>query len=98
MRCCVLDEEDAIQVSVIDNGPGIPEEEQSQLFNKFVQLHRPQGGSGYKGTGLGLAICKQIVELHEGGIGVESSEGMGTKFYFNLPKDKRKREGARIAL
>ena len=78
-----------IQITVIDDGPGIPLEEQSRLFNKFEQLNRPKGGSGYKGTGLGLAICKEIVELHEGQIGVESSLGHGARFWFILPKDLR---------
>ncbi len=81
---------EGIQISVIDDGAGIPAEEQSRLFNKFEQLHRPKGGAGYKGTGLGLAICKEIVNLHEGQIGVESSEGSGARFWFILPKDLRK--------
>ncbi|MBI4208345.1 MAG: response regulator [Deltaproteobacteria bacterium] len=74
-----------VQIDVIDDGPGIEPEKKGFLFNKFIQLHRSQGGGGYKGTGLGLAICKEIVQLHEGQIGVENQVGKGARFYFTLP-------------
>ncbi|MBI5630917.1 MAG: hybrid sensor histidine kinase/response regulator [Elusimicrobia bacterium] len=74
-----------VLVEVIDDGPGIPAEMLADLFNKFVQINRPKGGSGYRGTGLGLAICKEILELHECAIGVDSSPGKGCRFYFRLP-------------
>jgi len=71
-------------VSVEDDGPGIPAEDQVQVFEKFVQLNR-QHGKGAKGTGLGLAIAKNIVELHEGDIWLQSTLGAGSTFYFTLP-------------
>lgn len=74
-----------IRVGIIDDGPGIPKEKLDALFDKFEQLDRPQGGSGYKGTGLGLAICRQIVNLHHGRIWTVSSLGNGAQFYFLLP-------------
>lgn len=74
-----------IQFSVEDDGPGLEPEEQSQVFEKYRQLHRPKNGSGYKGTGLGLAITKKIVELHGGKMKVESSSGNGCRFTFTLP-------------
>lgn len=74
-----------IQVSVIDDGCGIPKHQQKELFNKFVQLHRPQGGEGYKGTGLGLAICKKIAEKNGGTIWVESQAGRGAAFRWTIP-------------
>ncbi len=74
-----------IRVSVEDDGPGIQKEDRAKLFNKFEQIHRPVEGPGYKGTGLGLAICKEIIDRHEGRIGVESVYGKGSQFYFELP-------------
>ena len=73
-----------LQVSVIDDGPGIKPEHLPALFNKFVQINRPLGGAGYKGTGLGLAICSEIVKLHGGRIWAES-EDRGSRFHFSIP-------------
>jgi signal transduction histidine kinase len=74
-----------IQVSIIDDGPGIDAQDQGRLFQKFEQINRPQGGGGYQGIGLGLAICKQIVEQQGGSIWVQSELGNGTQFHFTLP-------------
>jgi PAS domain S-box-containing protein len=75
----------AIRVSVTDHGPGIPEEFMPKLFHKFTQVDssdaRQKGG-----TGLGLAIAKAITEKHGGKIGVKSTVGEGTTFYFDLPE------------
>jgi signal transduction histidine kinase len=71
-------------VSVVDTGPGIPEEHQARIFEQFHQVD----GSNTKakgGTGLGLAIAKQIVEMHGGRIWVESTIGQGSTFYMELP-------------
>ena len=70
-----------IHLSVHDDGPGIPLEYQSRIFQKFVRLK----GKETKGTGLGLAICKEIVRAHGGTIWVESSLGKGSTFIFTLP-------------
>jgi NtrC-family two-component system sensor histidine kinase KinB len=70
-----------VHFSVRDNGPGIPTEYQSKIFQKFVQVKGQQSG----GTGLGLAICKEIVRAHGGAIWVESSPGQGSTFTFTLP-------------
>jgi signal transduction histidine kinase len=72
------------QISVSDDGAGIPASRIGELFNKFVQVSRK--GEGYKGTGLGLAICKDIVERQQGRIWVESVEGRGAQFHFQLPQ------------
>ncbi|MFO7958884.1 MAG: ATP-binding protein [Candidatus Brocadiia bacterium] len=70
-----------VYISVEDNGAGIPEEYQSRIFDKFVQVE----GADAHGTGLGLAICKEIVRAHGGTIWVESEEGEGSKFTFTVP-------------
>jgi NtrC-family two-component system sensor histidine kinase KinB len=70
-----------IHLSVRDDGPGIPPNYQSKIFEKFVQMKGQNAG----GTGLGLAICKEIVRAHGGAIWVESSPGQGSTFTFTLP-------------
>ncbi|MBN1459600.1 MAG: HAMP domain-containing protein, partial [Armatimonadetes bacterium] len=70
-----------VHLSVSDDGPGIPPEYQSKIFQKFVQVKGQEAG----GTGLGLAICKEIVRAHAGTIWVESSSGHGSTFTFTLP-------------
>jgi signal transduction histidine kinase len=72
-----------VTLSVQDAGPGIPPEELSLLFEKFVRLKRDLGGTK-RGTGLGLYICKQLVEAMGGQIWVESSNHMGEGSRFCL--------------
>lgn len=60
-----------------DNGIGIPEAHQEQIFELFARLHRREE---YPGTGIGLAICKRIVNLHEGKIELRSTPGQGSAF------------------
>ncbi len=75
-----------IKISVKDNGSGIPQEKQKNLFKKFYQvdttLTRERGGSG-----LGLAICKGIIEHHGGQISVHSVENQGSTFSFTISKE-----------
>lgn len=75
----------SIVVVVSDSGAGIPKEQIGELFNKFKQLNNKEFVSNVKGTGLGLAIVKGIVEEHKGKIGVVSTVGVGSAFYFMLP-------------
>ena len=73
-----------ILTEVIDNGKGIAEEEQQNLFNYFhTTSTMPTGGE--QSTGLGLAIVKRIITLHNGEAGVTSTLNKGSKFYFTLP-------------
>ncbi len=76
----------SVVFSVADDGPGIPPDKVQDLFNKFVQINRAVGGSGYKGTGLGLAISKDIMDLHDSRITVDSVPGLGCRFSFALPE------------
>ncbi|MNY79371.1 Alginate biosynthesis sensor protein KinB [compost metagenome] len=67
---------------VDDNGIGIAPEDLGKLFEPFVQL---EAGREKRGTGLGLGICKALVEAHGGTIGVSSTLGRGSRFWFTLP-------------
>lgn len=73
---------DGVLVRVEDTGPGISDEHQQHIFEKFSRIHhegRP------KGLGLGLAFCRLAVEAHGGEIWLESEEGEGSTFSFRLP-------------
>ncbi|MEJ5378058.1 MAG: ATP-binding protein [bacterium] len=74
---------EGVRFSVEDKGPGIPEEEQSLVFQKY---YRVGGGPGaQESMGLGLSISKHIVEAHGGKMGLESRPGEGSCFYFTVP-------------
>jgi len=70
-----------LELSVRDNGPGIPSADLSRVFEPYQQAHR-----GRKGSGLGLAIVKELVSAHGGSIGVDSIEGKGTCVTVRLPR------------
>ena len=77
-------ENNMLRVEVQDNGIGIGEEYQEQVFNMFKRLHST---ASYEGTGIGLALCKKIIERHGGDIGVTSSPGKGSTFWLTLPEE-----------
>lgn len=76
-------EDDHLIFQVIDDGPGILEEDQAKLFNKFYRA--PNVREHLDGVGLGLSITKNIIEAHDGDIWVESQVGRGSVFSFSLP-------------
>ncbi|GHO51032.1 sensor histidine kinase [Ktedonospora formicarum] len=74
------------RVSVQDQGPGIPLEAQKSLWQRFYRVPgiEVRHGSG-TGLGLGLYICREFIELHHGHVGVQSTPGEGSTFWFTLP-------------
>lgn len=74
--------------SVSDNGVGIPAQDIGKLFRDETGF-TSFGTSGEKGTGMGLGLCRNFVEKHGGKIWVESTEGLGSTFYFNIPDQEK---------
>src|SRR3954470_6801021 len=82
-----------VRVTIRDEGPGIPEDEQSRLFQRFFRSREVRDQAG--GLGLGLTICRAIVHAQVGDINVESAVGHGTSVHFTLPKARHLPEEAR---
>jgi signal transduction histidine kinase len=72
----------AVEIEVVDDGPGVPVGERERIFEPYVQAADENRGGG---LGLGLAICKRLVEAHGGRIAVSEREGGGSRFVFSLP-------------
>jgi signal transduction histidine kinase/CHASE3 domain sensor protein len=83
---------DSVHISVIDNGIGIPPEEQQAIFDEFHQGVTTKGVK--EGTGLGLAITKRLIEQHRGKIWVKSKPGSGSQFTFTIPSPPVRAAGA----
>ncbi|MEW6009383.1 MAG: two-component system histidine kinase PnpS [Candidatus Omnitrophota bacterium] len=79
------DSGDKIKIIVEDSGIGIPPKDVPRIFERFYRVDKARSRE-LGGTGLGLSIVKHIIELHAGEVGVESTEGLGSKFSFILPK------------
>ena len=77
--------DDVVQFYVRDTGNGIPAEDTGHLFQKFYRVDNSATRT-IGGTGLGLFICREIVELYQGRIWVESNLGHGSTFFINLPR------------
>lgn len=81
-----------VRVAVTDQGPGIPEDEQARLFQRFFRSREVRDQAG--GLGLGLSICRAIVRAQGGEIGIQSAPGRGTSVHFTLPKARHLTEDA----
>jgi signal transduction histidine kinase len=82
---------EAVRISVTDHGPGIPEDMQETIFEKFRQVdasHTRRAG----GTGLGLAICRELADLMGCSVGLVSASGKGSTFWVEVPVVHRPRE------
>ncbi|HOW59159.1 MAG TPA: PAS domain-containing sensor histidine kinase, partial [Candidatus Omnitrophota bacterium] len=78
--------QEEVRFEISDTGSGIPKEFLGKIFNKFERVTTER----QEGTGLGLPIAKNLVELHQGKIWVESEEGKGSHFIFILPRNVKK--------
>lgn len=88
--------DEAVVVSVGDQGVGIPETEIDAIFEKFMQSSQTKTGAG--GTGLGLTICREILMAHQGRIWAENRPEGGAKFSFALPLHKQDEAEAGLAV
>ena len=77
-----------LQISIEDDGEGIPEDYLKNLFDPFFMVNKKKDQKEKGGSGLGLAIVKQLTQAHDGEIYVESSLGSGTKFTIDIPIDR----------
>jgi len=75
---------DDVRVRVVDEGTGVPPENEARIFEPFFTTKR-----SHLGTGLGLAIVRRIVERHNGRIEARSSRGKGTTFEVRIPREVR---------
>ena len=74
---------ECVEISVRDNGYGVPEEYHGKIFEPFERLHR---ADEHAGTGLGLAIVRRAASKMKGSVGIESIVGKGSRFWLRLPK------------
>ncbi|WP_342088667.1 ATP-binding protein [Dyadobacter sp. OTU695] len=84
-----------VRLSVSDSGVGIPAHELPHMFERF---HRVQNSAGrtYEGTGIGLSLTRELIGLHGGTIGVESTEGMGSCFTVTIPEGKEHLDASQV--
>src|SRR5690625_1365466 len=87
VRVIVKSDKQDINVDIVDNGRGIPEEDLPFIFERFYKTDKSRTRNGKKeGTGLGLAIAKNIINAHNGTISVKSKKNIGTTFSFTIPR------------
>ena len=84
IEVAALDNQTA-EIAILDQGPGIPLEEQSRIFDRFYRIDEGRSRQ-MGGTGLGLSIAKWAVEAHSGSIGVQNRESGGSRFHVRLPQ------------
>jgi two-component system phosphate regulon sensor histidine kinase PhoR len=79
----LFEDQEGVEITIIDNGPGIPEEDQKRIFDRFYRVEKSRS-KDKGGSGLGLAIAKQIIEAHKSKISLSSKSGKGASFSFRL--------------
>jgi signal transduction histidine kinase len=75
--------DDAVRITVSDNGPGIAPDEHNQIFEPYYQINRKK--TEQQGMGIGLTLAKEIVDAHDGALEVNSVVGQGTNVTIVLP-------------
>lgn len=85
VRVIVQQDKESYKINIKDTGSGIPKEEISNIFDRFYRVEKSRARNT-GGTGLGLFVVKEIIQLHEGQINVQSTERKGTTFTIILPK------------
>lgn len=85
LKARVTEDSQMLQVSVIDNGIGIPQDSLAHIFSRTYTVSSARTPNSVTGSGLGLSIVKAIVERHGGAVSCESEEGKGSCFTFTLP-------------
>ena len=82
LKATILKDTESLEIIISDNGPGMEEEVQKHLFERYYTHSRTKGKIGF---GLGLYICDTIIKSHKGKITVQSELGKGTLFIIHLP-------------
>ena len=81
-------EEDGVYISVSDNGPGLSDEDQKRIFERFFRADPSRQRTSQEGSGLGLSIVDSVMQAHGGKVGVISKPGQGTTFTLFFPTEK----------
>lgn len=81
----MVSEDEFVQFYISDTGIGIPKEKLDLIYTNFSKLWKNEGQVLYNGLGIGLSTAKNLVEIIEGDITVESTEGKGTSVFINIP-------------
>jgi two-component system OmpR family sensor kinase len=82
----ITSSDDEVSISVEDQGPGMSEEDQKRIFERFYRADSSRARSGEDGTGLGLSIVEAVMQAHGGTVSVTSEVGKGSKFTLTFPR------------
>lgn len=85
----VIEQPAHVDITISDNGPGMPPDKVEKIFDRFYQIDRVSGKTSGHGSGIGLALCKGVVKEHDGQVLVNSVEGEGTSFTIRLKKGNK---------